>query len=91
MLNKHFVSTWVLKPTVSALRDKAAGADTRRLAAVLFDARQKGSPVDCLVLTPELTVVAVRPFHDLLEGNEEGDLPARYRLFLTEAMKQAQK
>ena len=91
VLNESFINTWVLKPTLPALRDKAAPADTRRLASAILDAKQKDSPVDCLVLSPDLALVAVRPLHDLLFGRKEGDLPTRYRAFLTEALEKAKK
>jgi hypothetical protein len=90
-LNDNFISTWVLKPTLPGLRDKAANADTRRLAKAVLDAKQKGSPVDCLVLSPDLALVAVRPVHDLMYGHGEGDGPARYRAFLAGALKKPKK
>lgn len=90
-LNDNFINTWVLKPTLPGLRDKATAADTRRLASAVLDARQKHSPVDCVVLSPDLAFVAVKPLHDLLFGRKEGDLPSRYRAFLTEALEKAKK
>jgi hypothetical protein len=80
----------VLKPTVPGLRDKA-GADTRRLAMAVLDAKQKGSPVDCLVLTPDLALVAVRPVHDLLSGPRRADNITRYSTFLSGALAKAKK
>lgn len=90
-LNDNFINTWVLKPTLPGLRDKAANADTRRLARAVLDAKQKGSPVDCLVLSADLALVAVRPFHDLVDSREEGNWPTRYRAFLSGALKKAKK
>ena len=90
-LNDGFVNTWVLKPTLPALRDKAAEADTRRLAKAVLGAKQKHSPVDCLVLTPDLAVVAVRPVHDLLIARDGVGWSARYQAFLSGALKEVKK
>jgi len=91
LLNKSFTNTWVLKPTLPGLRDKAAAADTRRLAAAVLGAKQKGSPVDCVVLSPDLALIDVRPVHDLLEGNLREEGTARYRALLTGALGKAKK
>jgi hypothetical protein len=53
-----------------------------------LDARQKRSPVDCVVLNPDLKLVAVRSYHDFIG---ERDRPAAYRNFLTEALGKAKK
>jgi hypothetical protein len=89
-LNERFVNTWVLNYTLAALRDKAGTADGRRLAAAVLAARQKGSPVDCLVLTPGLEVVAVRPVHDLLRGGRAG-ATRHYAEFLEGALGTAKR
>jgi hypothetical protein len=91
LLNDRFVNTWVLNKTVPERRDKASSADTRRLSEAVLDAKQKGSPVDCLVLTPDLALVAVREVHDLLDGRHIGSWPARYRDFLAGALEKAKK
>ena len=91
LLNKSFTNTWVLKPTLPGLRDKASAADTRRLAAAVLGAKQKGSPVDCVVLTPDLTVLDVRPVHDLLTGPRAEDDISRYSAFLTGAVEKAKR
>lgn len=91
LLNKSFTSTWVLKPTLPGLRDKAAAADTRRLAAAVLGVKQKGSPVDCVVLAPDLTVLDVRPVHDLLTGPGAGDDLSRYIAFLAGAVEKAKR
>jgi hypothetical protein len=93
LLNKSFTSTWVLKPTLPKLRDQAA-TDAGRLAAAVLGAKQKGSPVDCVILSPDLTVLDVRPVHDLLHDQHApprtGD-SARYSAFLTGALAKAKK
>ena len=75
---------------VGGERERAGGADTRRLAQAVLDAKQKGSPVDCLVLTPDLALVTVREVHDLLDYRP-GKGPARYREFLTGALEKPKK
>jgi hypothetical protein len=91
LLNDRFVNTWALNNTVKDRRDKAATADTRRLAQVLLDAKLKGSPVDCLVLTPDLTLVTVRETGYLLDSKYYGKWPERYREFLTGALEKAKR
>jgi hypothetical protein len=82
----------VLKPTLPGLSDKAAAADTRRLAKAILDAKQKGSPVDCVVLTPDFALVDVRPVHDLMKLDRfEENWTGRYRIFLTRALERAKK
>ena len=43
------------------------------------------------MLSTDLKLISVRPFHDLLDDRNEGDLPVRYRRFLTEALEKAKK
>lgn len=86
-LNDNFVNTWVLKPTLPVRRDKAAAADTRRLASAVLDARQKGSPVDCLVLSADAALIAVRSYHDM----RGADRTRGYRAFLEEALGKVKK
>lgn len=90
-LNEGFITTWVLKSTVPGLRDKAANADTRLLAKAVLDARQKKSPVDCVVLSPDLKLISVLAFNDFNKEGTEADEPALYRKFLTEALEKAKK
>jgi hypothetical protein len=89
-LNERFVNTWVLNYTLAARRDNAGTADGRRLAAAVLAARQKASPVDCMVLTPGLEVVAVRPVHALLRGGRAG-ATKHYAEFLEAALGNAKR
>lgn len=82
LLNTSFVNTWVLKGSPKALLNQAT-ADGRRLAAAVHEARQKGSPVDCIVYSPELERLACQPVHDLLSGE---DWSKRYLTFLNDAL-----
>jgi hypothetical protein len=88
-LNANYINTWVLKPTLPILRDKAATAETRRLATAVLGAKQPASPVDCLVLTPDCQVIAVRPVHELLSGRVGDGLVVKYHAFLAGALEKA--
>jgi hypothetical protein len=57
----------------------------------VLGAKQKGSPVDCAVLSPDLALIDVRPVHDLLEGKLREEGTARYRAFLAGALEKAKK
>jgi hypothetical protein len=82
-LNNRFVSTWVLNQRLGALKDTAPDPDTRRLAKAVLDARQKGSPVDSLLFSAGLNLLARQPANDLLSNHREAH--RRYKAFLTEA------
>lgn len=88
-LNGNFINTWVLNVTVPGLRDQAA-ADTRRLASAVLGAKQKGSPVDCVVLSPDLALLDVQPVNDLLVVHR-AEVIVRYQTFLTGALAKAKK
>jgi hypothetical protein len=81
-LNDRFVNTWVLRKDLPRLRDAAKDAGQRRLTAAIIDARLAGSPVDCMVFSAELQMLACEPVHDLLSG----DSTRHYRRFLQDAM-----
>ena len=83
-LNKRFVSTWVLNRTLGALKDTASDPDTRRLAKAVLNARQKGSPVDSLLFSAGLDLLARQPANDLLSNHREA--LGRYKSFLTESL-----
>jgi hypothetical protein len=53
-------------------------------------AEQEKSPVDCIVLSTGLTVLDVRPVHDLLTGPRPADI-ARYSNFLSGALEKAKR
>jgi hypothetical protein len=82
-LNNRFVSTWVLNRRLGALQDTAPDPDTRRLAKAVLDARQKGSPVDSLLFSAGLDLLARQPANDLLSNRPEAS--QRYKAFLDEA------
>ena len=82
-LNRDFVNTWVLNGRLAAVRDSAAEPDARRLAAAALAARKNGSPVDSLLFSTGLELLARQPANDLLSGRQEAT--GRYRTFLSRA------
>jgi hypothetical protein len=89
-LNANFVNTWILKSLLPRHRDVGPD-DTRRLASAVMGAEQSKSPVDCIVLSPGLTLIDVRPVHDLLSGPRRADDIARYSTFLMGALQKAKQ
>lgn len=88
LLKKNFVSTWILNGQLATVRD-GASADASRLAREVLSARQVDSPVDCMVLTPDATLVAVRSVHQVVLAN--GNAAVRYEAFLEGALRTAKK
>jgi hypothetical protein len=89
LLNTSFVATWVLKVQLPSLREGTV-ADTRRLATAVMGARQKSSPVDCIVLSTDAALVAAAPVQDLLDTDHRG-ASERYLAFLEEALGKVKK
>ena len=83
-LNNRFVSTWVLNRRLGALKDMGPDPDTRRLAKAVLDARQKESPVDSLLFSAGLDLLARQPANDLLSNHREA--LGRYKAFLTKSL-----
>lgn len=71
LLNEKCINTWVLNSQLATLRDKAASADARTLAATVLAARQPRSPVDSMVFTPELRLVSVKDADQFLGQRRE--------------------
>lgn len=71
LLNDRFVNTWALRKDLPRFRDAATDSEQRRLTTAIIDARIAKSPVDCMVFSPELKMLACEPVHDLLkrDGN----------------------
>ena len=83
-LNGNFVNTWVLNRRLEALRNQSSDPNTRLLAKAVVGARVKGSPVDSLVFSPQLDLIARQPANDLLSNFREA--ARRYQSFLTSAL-----
>lgn len=83
LLNERFVNTWALRKDLPRFRDAARDAGQRRLTTAIIDARIAKSPVDCMVFSPELQMLACEAVHDLLRRDGS---PQRYAKFLQDAL-----
>jgi hypothetical protein len=88
-LNGNFVNTWVLNRRLEALKNQASDPNTRLLAKAVFSARVKGSPVDSLVFSPQLELIARQPANDLLLSYREAR--SRYQSFLTSGLEKLKR
>jgi hypothetical protein len=87
-LNDHFVNTWILRKDLPRFRDAARDAEQRRLTTAIIGARLAKSPVDCMVFSTDLQILACEPVHDLLRRDGS---PQRYTKFLQDALAAAGK
>ena len=79
-LNETFINTWVLNTDMKRLRD-AQGIDAiSPLARTIIQGRKQYSPVDCLIISPELELLGRQPVNEL-RGKA-----SVYRTFLVEAL-----
>ena len=81
-LNAAFINTWVLNTDMKRLRD-AQGMDAiPPLARAIMQGRKQYSPVDCLIISPELELLGRQPVNELASKNASKN----YRTFLVEAL-----
>lgn len=81
-LNAIFINTWVLNTDMKRLRD-AQGMDAiPPLARTIIQGRKQYSPVDCLIISPELELLGRQPVNELTSKNASKS----YRTFLVEAL-----
>ena len=81
-LNAIFINTWVLNTDMKRLRD-AQGMDAiPPLARTIIQGRKQYSPVDCLIISPELELLGRQPVNELTSKN----VSKSYRTFLVEAL-----
>ena len=79
-LNETFINTWVLNTDMKRLRN-AQGMDAiPPLARTIIQGRKQYSPVDCLIISPELELLGRQPV------NELGGKARSYHTFLVEAL-----
>ena len=79
-LNETFINTWVLNTDMKRLRG-AQGIDAiSPLARTIIQGRKQYSPVDCLIISPELELLGRQPVNEL-RGKA-----SVYRTFLVEAL-----
>ena len=95
-LNENFINTWVPNcelGRVPSLRDPIAKRREREgttfntshaLAQAIMSSWKKGSPVDCLVISPQFEVMGRQSGNDLLFTG--GDISRRYLTFLQESL-----
>ena len=94
-MNENFINTWVPNSElgrVPSLRDPIAKRREREsktfdtthpLAQAIITGWKDGSPVDCLVISPQFEVMGRQPVNELLFG---GDTVGRYLTFLQESL-----
>ena len=80
MLNQDFVNVWVLNTDMKRLREKRGRANLPPLIGAIVDGWKAGSPVDSLVLSPQLELLGRHPANDLVYAGP--DFAAAYRDFL---------
>ena len=85
-LNKNFINTWILNTDLKRLRD-AQGIDAiSPLARAIIQGRKKYSPVDCLIISPELELLGRQPVNELSPGGRRETEIKDYHAFLVEAL-----
>ena len=81
-LNENFINTWVLNTDMERLRHTKALDDLPPLTRVILQSWKRHSPVDCLIVSPELELIGRQPVNELPSRNKA----ARYHLFLVESL-----
>ena len=82
LLNANFINTWVLNTDMERLRTTKAFDDMLPLTRVILQSWKRHSPVDCLIVSPELELIGRQPVNELPSRNKA----ARYHLFLVESL-----
>ena len=96
-MNEHFINTWVSNVAFGRTPNKRAytaqrgfkGVDTTHpLAQTIVNGWQLHSPVDCLVISPELELMGRQLVNELNRDSMDRGLSETegYRLFLSEAL-----
>ena len=81
-LNATFINTWVLNTDMKRLRDVQGMDAIPPLARTIIQGRKQYSPVDCLIISPELELLGRQPVNELASKNASRN----YRTFLVEAL-----
>ena len=82
LLNENFINTWVLNTDMKRLRE-AKGIDAMPpLLQTIVQGWKKHSPVDCLVISPDLELMGRQPVNELFQA----DIAKQYQLFLVESL-----
>ena len=82
LLNENFINTWVLNTDMERLRAAKTLGDLPPLIRVIVQGWKRFSPVDCLIISPELELIGRQPVNELPSRNKA----ARYHLFLLESL-----
>ena len=81
-LNENFINTWVLNADMKRLRDAKDIGQMSPLIQTIGQGWKRHSPVDCLIISPELELMGRQPVNELSWQNRA----AKYRLFLVESL-----
>jgi hypothetical protein len=85
-LNEAFINTWVLNTDMKRLRDAHGMDSISPLARAIIQGRKQYSPVDCLVISPELELLGRQPVNELASGRRRETKIKSYHAFLVEAL-----
>ena len=85
LLNENFVNTWVLNTDMKRLRDAKGIDEMLPLIQTIVRAWKRRSPVDCLIISPELELMGRQPVNEL-SRYESHTRAAHYQLFLVESL-----
>ena len=95
-LNENFINTWVpnselgrvpsLREPIAKKRERESKTfdTTHALAQAIMKSWKKGSPVDCLVISPTFELMGRQPVNELLFAG--GNTPRHYLTFLQESL-----
>ena len=95
-LNENFINTWVpnselgrvpsLREPIAKRRERESKTfdTTHALAQAIIKSWKKGSPVDCLVISPTFELMGRQPVNELLFAG--GNTPRHYLTFLQESL-----
>ena len=95
-MNENFINTWVpnselgrvpsLREPIAKRRERESNTfdTTHALAQAIMKSWKKGSPVDCLVISPTFELMGRQPVNELLFAG--GNTPRRYLTFLQESL-----
>jgi len=81
-LNENFINTWVLNTDMKRLRNANTIDDLPPLIQIIVQGWKRHSPVDCLIISPELELIGRQPVNELPLRNKA----AQYHFFLSEAL-----
>ena len=82
LLNDSFINTWVLNTDMKRLRDANTIDDLPPLTQIIVQGWKRLSPIDSLIISPELELMGRQPVNELPLRNKA----KAYRLFLSEAL-----